>query len=159
MNDAVPVRAQLPHRERLANVLAVAQGAISLNLGTFWAALRSGTRPGAGCLLGHYVMQKAPAHLKLVPLNFLEQVKTPLLAAQLFQKYPNREWRHHTLHYTGPEVEAGGPNAACLYFQLRPFDALRLFWPNGKSQALEVSSSLVTPMLERFLRTEEVINP
>ena len=71
-------------------------------------------------------------------MNFLEQVKAPILASQLFQKYPNRLWQHHTLHYSGPDIEAWGLNAACLYFSIRAFDAQRLFWPAGSSYALEL---------------------
>ena len=161
MPHVVPVRAIVPHRERLAEVLEVAhsQPAISLNLGTFWATSRKHAASPVGCLLGHYVHHKQPQHLTLMPLNFLEQVKVPLLAAQLFRKYPNREWRHYTLHYQGPEVEAWGLNAACLYFNLRAFDAQRLFWPAGHSYALELSASLVVGMLERFVKTEEALNP
>lgn len=161
MPHVVPVRAIVPHRERLAEVLEVArsQPAISLNLATFWAIPRKVEGRPVGCLLGHYANQKKSDHLSLVPLNFLEQVKVPMMAGQLFQKYPNRLWQHHTLHYQGPEIEAWGLNAACLYFNLRTFDAQRLFWPAGQSYALEMSASLVTGMLERFVKTEEALNP
>jgi hypothetical protein len=152
-----------PNRERLAQVLSIArtEPAISLNMATFWATPRHPNVKAApvGCLLGHYVHIRKPAHLELVPLNFLEQVKAPILASQLFQKYPNRLWQHHTLHYSGPDIEAWGLNAACLYFGIRAFDAQRLFWPAGASYALELSASLVTGMLEKFLRSEEVVNP
>jgi hypothetical protein len=105
------------------------------------------------------VCGRKPAHLDLVPLNFLEQVKAPILATQLFQKYPNRLWQHHTLHYSGPDIEAWGLNAACLYFSIRAFDAQRLFWPAGSSYALELMSNLVSEPLRLFLKTEEALNP
>jgi hypothetical protein len=161
MPYVVPVRAPVPNRERLYPVLELARAEppISLVLATFWATARNAGANPVGCLLGHYIHKYRPAHLELAPIAFREQVKSMMLASQLFAKYPIREWVHHIPYYHGPDVEAWGLSAVCLYFQIREYDARRLFWPGERSYALEVSASLVAPMLERFLKSEEVINP
>ena len=153
MATNLAVRIEVPHRERLAALRAVAQETISLNLGTFWATPRRHVGAPVGCLLGHYVDRNKPVHLDLVPLNFLEQIKAPINAQRVLDKYPNSQWRHHTLHYRGPDIEAWGLNAACLYFRIRPWDCQRMLWPNGTNYQLEVPSSLVLPRLDRYLST------
>lgn len=70
-------------------------------------ARHAGASP-VGCALGHYVRMAKPAGLTLTPLNFLEQLKAPISAQAVLAKYPASQWRHHTLHYQSPEVEAWG---------------------------------------------------
>ena len=153
------VRRQLPHRERLGEVLTVLEKEpISLNMATFWAQPRfDAERAAVGCPIGHYVSRKKPRHLDLVPFNFLEQLKAPIAATATWKAYPNARWRHHTLHYSGPEVEAWGMTAACLYFQLRPYDVQRLFYPNGTNYVLEPPPKVVAERLARFLDTERAV--
>jgi hypothetical protein len=74
-----------------------------------------------GCLLGHCAAEEAHPS-RAGALEFLEQIKAPIVATEVLDKYPNSAWHHHTLHYQGPEVEAWGLNAACLYFRIRPWD-------------------------------------
>ena len=152
----MPVRVLAPHRERLAEVLGVlrAEPAISLNMATYWTEARSHGASPIGCPIGYYVYRRKPAHLTLVKLNFLGQLKAPIAAEAVWKAYPNREWRHHTLHYSGPEVEAWGLTAACLYFQLRPYDAQRLFWPNATNYQLTPDAKVMAERLERFLASE-----
>jgi hypothetical protein len=157
MNAHLAVRIEVPHRDRLAALRAVAQRTISLYLGTFWATPRRHVAPPVGCLLGHYVRECKPAHLDLVPLNFLEQIKAPINAQIVLNKYPNSQWQHHTLRYHGPDVEAWGLSAACLYFRIRPWDCQRMFWPNGTNYQLEVPSNLVLPRLDRFLDVAKTV--
>ena len=154
MADKVPVRATVPHVERLAEVLTVlTRESISLELGTFWAKARDAGASPVGCALGHYAWIAKPPHLQVVPINFLEQLKAPIVAGQVLAKYPSGAWQHHTLHYSGPEVEAWGLSAACLYFRLRPWDCQRLFWPVGSNYQLELGSEPIARRLEMFLRT------
>jgi hypothetical protein len=154
--DVVPLTYQIPHRERLAALLQAgkAGGLISLNLATWWAIKRTGHEQGTGCLIGHYVKLAKPRHLEVVPVNFLEQAKSPLHYEELFAKLPNRDWRHHELHYHGPDVEAWGLSALCLYFQIRPWDAKALFYPAGYRGRTAIDPSLVLGKLERFVKVE-----
>ena len=152
----MPVRVLAPHRERLAELLGVLRGeqAISLNLATFMTIERSNRAQAAGCPIGWYVTRQMPRHLALVPLNFLGQLKAPIAAEAVWKAHPNKAWRHYTLHYSGPEVEAWGLTAACLYFQLRPYDAQRLFWPNATNYQLTPDAKVMAERLERFLASE-----
>jgi hypothetical protein len=95
-----------------------------------------------------------------VPVNFLEQIKAPLLSHKVLGNdgWPNTDWRHHTLHYFGPDVEAWGMNAACLYFQLNKWDVQTLFWPAGYHGALMIEAATVVTKVERFLSVDHVIN-
>jgi len=157
--EELPVRIQLPHRERLAEVLAVAQGTISLELATFWTEQRGDDpRVATGCLIGHYIKVRQPKHLALVPLNFLEQIKAPIVADKLFQRHPPARWHHYTVHYNGPEVEAWGLTAVCLYFQIRAYDAQRLFYPNGTNYVLQPEVKAVAERLRRFIAVERVLS-
>ena len=156
------VRLHLPHRERLAAVLEVLEGdPISLELGTFMAFERDPKKSGAhgpvGCAIGHYINQKAPQHLRLMQLNFREQLKAPIVADKVWQKYPNASWRHHTLHYSGPDIEGFGLTAVCLFFQLRPWDAQRLFYPAGYGYTPQPPPSEIAKRLTRFLAADRAL--
>jgi len=156
--EDLTVRIHLPHRERLGEVLEILEKeVISLNMATFQAEHRRNDKRHVGCAVGHYARLTRPAHLELVPLNFLEQLKAPIAAQAVWKDYPNSEWRHYTLRYSGPEIEAWGMTAACLYFQLRPYDVQRLFWPNGTNYVLEPAPQLVAERLRRFLDTERAL--
>jgi hypothetical protein len=154
------MRTIVAHRARLAAMLESVKAArvISLNLATFWTATRLGQEAATGCLVGHYIRLAKPGHLELVPLNFLEQVKSPLLAEPLFGKYPNTLWRHHDVHYHGPDIEAWGLHAVCLYFRLREHDARSLFYAAGHGGQMVVETSRVTDKLERFLSAEKAVH-
>ena len=160
MPDRIMVRGTTPHRERLAELLIVlTRETISLELGTFWAKPRNpawSNKP-VGCALGHYAWIVKPPGLRIVPLNFLEQLKAPISAGTVLAKYPNSHWQHHTLHYQSPEVEAWGLNAAMIYFQLRAWDCQRLFWPAGNNYKSEVTAGELAQRLRAFLRTSQAI--
>jgi hypothetical protein len=160
--ESLAMRLNLPHRERLTQVLTVLEREpISLNMATFFAHRRGEDTKMSlnrtGCAIGHYVWIAEPKHLKLVPLNFLEQLKAPIAAKTIWQAYPNKDWRHYTLHYSGPDIEAWGLSAAVLFFQIKAYDVQRLFYPNATNYILTPEPELVASRLRRFIETERAM--
>ena len=127
----------------------------SLNMATFWAEPRmEGVDLFAvGCLLGHYAHSGRNPLLRLRPINFLGQLKSPLLADALLDEYPQSHYQHFTLHYEERTVEAFGESAAALAFRMKGWDLQQLFFPHGTSYEVRPTLDSLAFRLDSYLRT------
>ena len=125
-----------------------------LNLATFLATHRSDEeRAAVGCALGHYARAGASEVISLVPIHFLSQLKSPIMADALLEDHPIKDWVHWTLHYHTQGSEAFGMTAACLYLQMGQWDVHRLFYPAGSSYELRPPIESLVFRLNNMLRT------
>lgn len=125
-----------------------------INLATFLASHRiEEERAPVGCCLGHYARSGVSEAISLVPINFLAQLKSPIMADALLDEYPLGLWRHWTLHYQTGQTEAWGENAACLYLQMGKWDIQRLFYPAGSSYEIRPPIESLVYRLRNMLET------
>src|SRR4029077_20247535 len=66
-----------------------------LNLGTFLATHRTDEeRLPVGCALGHYARAGVSETISLVPINFLSQLKSPIMAGQPLEGHAVGQWQY-----------------------------------------------------------------
>ena len=125
-----------------------------INLGTFLARHRhDAARAQVGCVLGHYASTGTSRVISLDPVVYPEQLKSPVMATELLQEFPSKDWQHFTLHYHTPSCEAWGETAAMLYLQMGRWDLHRLFYPAGSSYEIRPPLESVLFRLRNMLET------
>lgn len=125
-----------------------------INLATFMTTHRRlESRAPIGCVLGHFARSGQSQSISLVPIRYWEQIKSPIMADSLRDEFPLEEWRHWTLKYQTPDVEAYGLTAACLYLQMREWDVHRLFYPAGSSYEIRPPLESLIGRLRNMVET------
>jgi hypothetical protein len=142
----------VPDLRALAHIYDMAQELepTSLNMATYWCEPRKGGA-GQGCLLGHWA--KRSAFLSLTKINFLEELKSPLMRQQLLGRFPNAQWQHYTLCYKHAAVEAYGTTAAMLALRLHEWDLNQLFYPHGSNYEMQPPIASLTERLRLFINS------
>ena len=155
MTGTKPMQANLPRLQAITAWLEQAGLHMSqINLATFMVTHRvHEDRAPIGCVLGHYARAGVSHVISLKPLNYTEQTKSPIMATELFDEFPDRDWRHWTLHYRTPTTEAFGETAAMLYLQMRQWDVHRLFYPAGQSYEIRPPVESLVFRLRNMLET------
>jgi hypothetical protein len=124
-----------------------------LNLATFFARSGHPDSTPIGCVLGHWAALGLSSSLTLYPIRFTGQIKSPVMMRELFDDYMSPEWKHFTLCYRQPTVEAYGETAAMLYLRLGKWDLHRLFYPAGASYEIRQPVDSVLLRLRQMVRT------
>jgi hypothetical protein len=152
---ALRLQANLPRLQSITSWLESSRLAPGqLNLATYMATHRTDEeRAPVGCVLGHFARSGTSHVISLVPIRYLEQIKSPMLAEVLLEDHPSSEWIHWTLHYQTATSEAFGETAAMLYLQMRQWDINRLFYPAGSSYEIRPPVESLVFRLRSMLET------
>lgn len=146
------------NRPRLQAILMFLERSVllpgQLNMGTFFASHRQEQgRLAVGCALGHYAAAGTSRVISLEPIAYTEQLKSMIMASDVLDEFPARDWQHYTLHYQTAATEAFGETAAMLYLQLGKWDLHRLFYPAGSSYEIRPTLESLRLRLRNMLET------